>query len=66
MTYVPKLTSNGDEWDVNPALGLREIEIEIEYEYPCGTMSPCTSIGYVFLSREDLTAMLAALDEETP
>ncbi len=58
MTYE---TARGYEWDVNDAGG--SCEIELEYEYPCGTMCFSTATSYLFLSRADLVAMLEAIDE---
>lgn len=59
--FTPNTTANGAEWDVNPAGGTREIELD--YEYCVGPSSYNTMTGHLFLNREDLVAMLAALDE---
>lgn len=56
-------TDNGNhEWTVNGACGSRDIELE--YEYECGTMSSSTATGLVFLSKGDLEKMLKAIARE--
>lgn len=57
--FTPNETDNGYEWDINPAGGVREVELE--YEYAAG-YSGGTVTDYLFLTRDDLLAMLAAID----
>lgn len=59
--YTPNTTDSGAEWSINDAGGTRDIELE--YEYCCGPSAFDTNRGYVFLSRNDLVAMLKALDD---
>lgn len=61
-TFNINTTDNGNEWDINDAGGSREVEVE--YEYSAGYLFG-TATGYLYLSRADLVAMLAALDAET-
>ncbi len=58
--FTPNKTTNGNEWDVNDAGETREIDLT--YTYIVGPASYNTADGYLFLNREDLVAMLAALD----
>lgn len=58
--FTPNKTAGGNEWDVNDAGGTREVELE--YTYVVGPASYHTDTDYLFLTREDLVAMLAALD----
>ena len=56
--FTPNKTAGGNEWDVNDASGTREVELEYIY-----VVSPASyHTDYLFLTREDLVAMLAALD----
>lgn len=57
--FVPKKTAAGNEWDINAAGGSRDVEVEYEYaEGPFGGKGR----GYLYLSREDLVAMLDAVE----
>ncbi len=58
--FTPNKTTDGNEWDVNDAGETREIDLA--YTYIVGPASYHTADGCLFLNREDLVAMLAALD----
>ncbi len=61
--FTPNKTARGNEWDVNAAGGTREIELD--FEYVVGPASYHTATDYLFLTREDLVAMLAAIDKDS-
>ncbi len=60
--FTPNKTANGNEWDVNGAGGTREIELDFEFCVGPASWNTCTE--HLFLTREDLVAMIAALDED--
>ncbi len=61
--FTPNKTARGNEWDVNDAGGTRDVELD--FEYVVGPASYNTATGCLFLNREDLLAMLAALEGGT-
>ncbi len=61
--FTPNTTTNGNEWDINNAGDAPEVELD--FEYCVGPASYHMATGLLFLTREDLVAMLAAIDEET-
>lgn len=61
--FTPNTTTNGNEWDTSD--NGEGHEVELDYEYCVGPATYNMATGTLFLTRDDLVAMLAAIDEGT-